>query len=84
MRHDSIRNAEVNNILFCKFHKLIDEQQPMSEDEFIRELKKIVKNMSAASLIGWACLETKNIKSLLQNAVMRVKESLESRKLEGI
>lgn len=72
------------NILFCKFHKLIDEQQPMSEDEFIRELKKIVKNMSAASLIGWACLETKNIKSYLQNAVMRVKESLESRKLEGI
>ena len=51
------------NILFHKFYKLIDEQQPMSEDEFIRELEKIVENMSAASLIEWKCLETKNIKS---------------------
>ena len=55
-------------------YKRVYNQQ--SKGEFTKELRKIVKNMSAASCIGWVCIETENIKPRFQDAVMRLRESL--------
>lgn len=60
-------------------YKKVYNQQPRGAGEFTKELRKIVNNMSAASCIGWACIETENIKPRFQNAVMSLRESWESR-----
>ena len=70
------------NTLFYKFYKLIDEQQPVSEDELSEGMQKIIKNMRAASLHRkWGWLETRHVKAHIKKAVLHIKESLESRRL---
>ncbi|MXX38137.1 MAG: hypothetical protein F4Z85_08750 [Gemmatimonadetes bacterium] len=82
----SLTIAETSVAYATFYHQLniLFKQQPRSEGEFTKKLKKIIENMSAASCIEWVCLETKNIKPHFQNAAMRFREYVESRRLEGI
>ena len=66
---------------FNKLYSPIYGQQPVSEDELINEMKKIIKNMRDASLHReWGWLEPRHIKAHITKAVLHIKESLESRR----